>query len=286
MAATFGLAWAAGVCELVPQAATANTSPARKRLLFMAGSVGRRGAPAHRRPRGISLPRMGEGGERAGLYDRPEGMTPLRRWLARGFGLRARMTASYVLVTFAAVLIVEALATITLLPDVNQQADLANRAINTANEYVNQFVPAMGKAANVTASGVSLATLVDGQPLGSADAHLGPGEVRTADQGVVIPFVDQPLPDSKPMSLALVLDPNGLIFASSYPGRYSVGSYVTDRLPRTWRDGSSQVSKLRDGIVAWASQPILTLTPDSSSPKPRRTVLGYVYVQVPIPRTA
>jgi signal transduction histidine kinase len=196
------------------------------------------------------------------------------------------MTASYVLVTFAAGLIVEALAAITLLPNVNLQADLANRAINTANEYVNQFVPTMSKAANASASGVSLSALVDRQPLGSADANMRPGEVRKAAQGVVIPFVDQTLPDTDPMSLALVLDPRGMIFASSYPGRYPVGSYATDRLPRSWQDGSSQVSKVQDGIVAWASQPILALQPDSFNPKPRRTVLGYVYVQVPVPRTA
>ena len=76
------------------------------------------------------------------------------------------------------------------------------------------------------------------QPLGDAGTGLGPGQVRTVDQGILIPHVDRQLPDSAPMSLALVLDTRGTIYVSSYPGRYAVGTSAVDRLPTSWRKGS------------------------------------------------
>jgi signal transduction histidine kinase len=199
------------------------------------------------------------------------------------------MTASYVLVTFAAVLVVEALAGLTLLPNVNEQADLTNRVVTTANEYVKQYEAPMAKVARTIASGARAPAVVPDLPMGGAGAVLGPGQVRTVDQGVFIPRVDKPMPDSAPMSLALVLDTRGTIYASSYPGRYEVGTSAVDRLPGGWQDGSSRVSKVVDGIVAWASQPIIEITPDPADPsfvpgsKVAKNVLGFAYVQVPVP---
>src|SRR5262249_54400542 len=157
-----------------PQAATsasAATSPISGRLLVMAGSVGPAAAPAHRRPRGISLPRAGEGAAAGGLYDRPEGMAPLRRWLAGGPGLRARMTASCALVTFGGVIVVEALAGVLLLPNLNVQADLDNRVVNTANQYVKQYEPLL--------AGGTLAEVLGKAQLGRPGTGLGPGQERT-----------------------------------------------------------------------------------------------------------
>ena len=166
------------------------------------------------------------------------GMTSLRRWLARRLGLRARMTASYVLVTFAAVIVVEALAAALVIPDVNREADLASRVVNTAHRYTKEYGSALGKATVVASDPAAISTTVqpDGtvvtikgvtvaqlsiqilrqQGVGDAGVHLGPGQVRTQDQGVLIPRVEKPLPDSAPMSLLLVVDPRGVVLGSSY----------------------------------------------------------------------
>ena len=217
-------------------------------------------------------------------------MTPLRRLLARGFGLRARMTASYVLVTFAAVIVVEALAGILVLPNVNEQADLDSRVVNTANDYAKLFEPVLVKASSrADASAGTMGQLVSQMPLGATGTQLGPGQVRRTDQGVLIPHVETLLPDTAPMSLALVLDPRGVIYDSSYPARYVVGTSAVDRLPEGWAAGGSAVGKPAGGLVAWASQPIMLLTPDPGSPdfvpgsKIQKHLLGFVFVQVPIP---
>jgi signal transduction histidine kinase len=202
------------------------------------------------------------------------------------------MTASYVLVTFAAVIVVEALAGILVLPNVNAQVDLGSRVVNTANDYAKQYQPALEKALTTGKSGPTIPDLLAQQPLGSATAQLQPGQEQNADQGVLIPHVDQALPDSGPMSLALVLDPKGTIYASSYPGRFAVGTTAADRLPSSWSLGGSAVGKLANGLVAWASQGMVLATPDPSDPnfvpgsKVQKRVLGYVYVQVPVPSTA
>jgi signal transduction histidine kinase len=209
------------------------------------------------------------------------------------------MTASYVLVTFAAVIVVEALAGLLVLPNVNEQADLASRVVNTANEYVKQYEPMLTKAA--VSSDPALAKvpsfadlalqMIALQPPGIAGAHVQPGQVQRTDQGVLVPRVDQELPDSGPMSLALVLDPRGTIYGSSYPGRFAVNTSAADRLPSGWADGGSRVVKLAEGMVAWASQAIMLLNPDTGDPgfkpgtKVQKQVLAYVYVQVPVPNT-
>jgi signal transduction histidine kinase len=200
------------------------------------------------------------------------------------------MTASYVLVTFAAVIVVEALAGILVLPNVNEQADLDSRVVNTANEIAKEFDPLLIKASTRTdASALTIGQLVSQMPLGATGAQLGPGQVRRTDQGVLIPRVDDVLPDSAPMSLALVLDPRGVIYDSSYPARYPVGTSALGRLPLGWAAGGSAVGKPVDGLVAWASEPIMLITPDPGSPdfvpgsRIQKQALGFVYVQVPIP---
>ena len=192
------------------------------------------------------------------------------------------MTASYVLVTFAAVIVVEALAGILLVPNLNVQADLDNRVVNTANMYVKEYEPMLAGAG-------TLPEALAKPALGRPGTGLGPGQERTVDQGVLIPHEDKPLPETAPMSMALVLDPRGTIYASSYPGRYVVGTSAVDRLPRLWQTGTSAIGKLPGGLIAWATQAIIRVTPDTRATdlvrdaKSLKNVLGFVYVQVPVP---
>jgi signal transduction histidine kinase len=217
-------------------------------------------------------------------------MTRLRKRLARGFGLRARMTASYVLVTFAAVIVVEGLAAVLVIPNVNQEADLASRVVNTANMDNKRFGGAVVKVVAQGSDPMLAAQILGTQPMGDGGIRLGPGQVQTQDQGVRIPQVDTPLPDSAPMSLLLVLSPKGVIYGSSYPGRFAPNTAVGGRLPPGWNEGGSAVSKLSDGKVAWASEAILPSQPEvpDLNPKvsaPKAVAVGFIYVQVPVPDT-
>ncbi len=53
------------------------------------------------------------------------------------------MTASYLLATFAAVLLIEALAVALVLPNTNQQAALSSRVLASASDYANRFTGAL-----------------------------------------------------------------------------------------------------------------------------------------------
>jgi signal transduction histidine kinase len=244
-------------------------------------------------------------------------MTQFGQWLARGLGLRARMTASYVLVTCASVILVEALAVVLVIPNANVQADLATRVVSTANRYTKQYGgilqktdaraadPAVTSKVIIEPSGTTSVTtgasaaeliiqVLHDQPLGDAAVHLGPGQEQTQDQGVLIPRVSGSLPDSAPMSVLLVLDPKGMVYGSSYEARYEPGSEVAQRLPKAWNQGGSGVTTLGGGTVAWASDVVLPRTApgDIVDPKVAGTgdifpfkqkPLGFVYVQVPVP---
>ncbi len=220
-------------------------------------------------------------------------------------GLRARMTASYVLVTFAAVVLVEGLIAALVIPNLNQEQDLSGRVLNTASDYAVRYgglVNGMATASG-TPSHDQVAALLATRPLGDPGGHLRPGDVQRRDYGVVVPQVSGTLPDTAPMSLALLLDPSGQVLASSYPDRYPPGSAAGDRLPIGWQDGITSVNKLAAGRVAWAAVAILEVKPGgpvdpsayvatgkgdklgkgSASDRSSAATLGFAYVQVPVP---
>ncbi|HKF78133.1 MAG TPA: ATP-binding protein [Candidatus Dormibacteraeota bacterium] len=257
-------------------------------------------------------------------------MTPVRTRLTGRLGLRARMTASYVVVTFVAVLVVEGLGALTVIPNVNEEANVTARVVNTANWYakvygatLNQLVvaktalaaagaPPTGKqpvaAPSADPAGLVLPALTQ---LGTPGTALGPGKEQDSGDGVLIPLVTQLLPDRGPMSLAVILDTSGRVYASSYPARYPVGSAADQWLPAGWDRELATISKTaRGGAIAWATAGIpvderLTQTPAASPDRSSTGVvtakgagkdargavdspalLGYAYVQVPVPAGA
>jgi signal transduction histidine kinase len=249
------------------------------------------------------------------------------------------MTASYVVVTFVAVLVVEGLAALTVIPNVNEEANVSARVVNTANWYAKVYVVALNQLAAgkapLAAGGVPL---VGKQPIATASADpaalvlpaatelgtpgtgLGPGMEQDSGDGVLIPLVTKLMPDRGPMSLALILDSSGRVYASSYPARFPVGSAAGQWLPGRWDRGLAMISKTAQGQVAWATAEIplverLAQTPApaaSADPSPGvltgkgadpspgvptgkgggkgaadfSALLGYAYVQVPVPAGA
>lgn len=199
------------------------------------------------------------------------------------FGLQARMTASYVLVTAAAVLIVEAVALGVVLPNVLAGQDLNNRVVYTAGDEAER---------------VGLASLSSTSLMLPTDFVLGtrssvrPGQVIDQGQGLVVPQISTAFPTTAaPLTVALLLSTDGNVLSSSYPQRFPVGSSMADLVPLGAKSigagAKGTVSDTPSGQVAWTVQPVLVelaknrglVAPGSAKPT---TPDAYVYVQAPV----
>jgi signal transduction histidine kinase len=209
--------------------------------------------------------------------------------MSRRWGLQAKMTASYVLVTAAAVVLVEAVVAVllaALTPGTEPTAQLQL----TADSYANAAMQL----------GARLGRLPNGRELqlGDPTLRLRPGEAElSADgAGVAIPYTPTRQDDAQPMSLALLLDPSGRVVASSYPARYRVGdqigeadigaalSKLTARSP-----ADLKADKLPENLgrkdVRSVTAPVYDLRGpgglEKQSKPPPPNLLGLVYVQIP-----
>jgi signal transduction histidine kinase len=185
-----------------------------------------------------------------------------------GWGLQAKMTASYVLVTAAAVALVEAVLLVVVVPGLVSRADAATLVERTAQDYA-------GRAMVLSAGSDRLPT-ADELQLGERGLELRAGEGLAAEdrETVRIPYQTTARDDARPVSLALLLAPDGRIVASSYPARYKVGARIGDPgvgpLPAAvlatgslaWTKGTaSAVSPTANGDALWAMTPVLRAGP-------------------------
>ena len=188
------------------------------------------------------------------------------------------MTASYVLVTAAAVILVEAIAIAFTIPSLLANQDLVSRVVFTAQAYGDA-------AAASSASSIQL-VLPSDYVLGQPDPALGPGQVKDQTYGLEIPQIVGVYPDGgQPVSMALVLSPDGHVLATSYPARYPVGGQALNVLPngpKSLESGSGgQISSVSGGRVAWAVVPVVPRGKPLGSIK---NLGAYVYVQAPVQR--
>jgi signal transduction histidine kinase len=193
------------------------------------------------------------------------------------FGLRARMTASYVLVTAAAVIVVEAIAIAFTIPSLLANQDLTTRVRYTAQAYADA-------AASSSSSATQLVLPTD-YVLGQPDSSLGPGKIRAQAYGIEIPQIAGAYPDgAAPLSMALLLSTGGDVLATSYPARYPIGSQALGLLPYGPKSliagENGQISDVSNGQVAWVVLPVVQV-----SGKPLGSIKNfnaYVYVQAPV----
>jgi signal transduction histidine kinase len=212
---------------------------------------------------------------------------PMRgRW-----GLQAKMTASYLLVTAAVVVLVEVVAAAIVLPGLAAGADRATQvqllASTTANQVMQQSAT-LGRLP--TASQLRLDQAPPGLPPGQA-------RLPTDEPGAGVPDLLQRANVVLPAAaVVLLLAPDGRVVASSHPARYPVGrrlgdpamgalpAQATTRPPTAWgkRDGLTP-TPTRTGAVLWAAAPVLDLggLDKGTKPSPVSDLLGVVYVQVP-----
>jgi hypothetical protein len=139
-----------------------------------------------------------------------------------GWGLQAKMTASDVLVTAAAVALVEVVLLVVVVPGLVSRADAATLVERTAQDYAGRVM--------VLSAGSDRLPTADELQLGERGLELRAGEGLAAEdrETVRIPYQTTARDDARPVSLALLLAPDGRIVASSYPARYKVGARIGD----------------------------------------------------------
>lgn len=181
------------------------------------------------------------------------------------------MTASYVAVTAAAVLLGEivivVLASLHTTTTVSAQ-ELADRAQATATGLAASLVAVMGKAGRLPVHGLGKGVPTPGV------AQLDSGG------GIAIPQTTTGWCDPEPASFAVVVSPSGTVLATSYPACFPVGgragsapdSGAPAKLMQTQPQGSGITSFLH-GHVVWATAPVLI-------PSGQRRY-GTMYVEAP-----
>jgi signal transduction histidine kinase len=215
-------------------------------------------------------------------------------------GLRVKMAVSYVLVTAAAVVVVEAVGLAVVLPGLLSSSSSDDSALIvqlTARDF----------AAEITKLSVRLGRLPTASEYAMGERSPQPqGQVQAANDGerVRIPYTTTAPDDGRSPPLALLISNDGRVVASSYPARFPPGEPLREQdvsaLPAevvgqsadlaakfraAGKPGAAGRAKTPDGEVFWAAAPVLQFTtitggerlegPASISP------LGFVYVQVP-----
>jgi two-component system, NarL family, sensor histidine kinase LiaS len=199
------------------------------------------------------------------------------------WGLQAKMTASYVLVTAAVVALVEVVAAAVVLPGLVSGADRAALVQLLASDYANLVTRQSARLGRLPTAG----ELRLDQALG-----LPPGPARTSADETGVAFI----PVLPRRATLLLLASDGRVLASSDPAGYPVGgrlgdpamgalpAQVTSRPPATWgkRDGLTPTST-PGGAVLWTAAPVLDLSglDKGTKPSPVSDLLGVVYVQIP-----
>ena len=201
----------------------------------------------------------------------------LDRARRRTWGLSGRLIASYVLVTLAVVVLVEALVLGYQVPRLEADTRLQDQVGATAKVYLQQLLQRYPVA-------VPAGTL-----LGERTQAARPGQARPGRDGLtlIIPGIAGPIPDHRAVTVAVLIAPDGAIIASSAPSRYPPGQQVADRLPaaaaaaiapgRPTDVGIGGNGSTPHGRVSWAL--LGQIGPDTAG------LAGYLYVQAPSPST-
>ncbi len=137
----------------------------------------------------------------------------VRRWM---WGLSGRLIASYILVTLAVVVLVEALLLGFQVPSLVNGSQLQAQVDATARSYSQQVSQRV------------LAGTVLGQPHQPAR----PGQSRLAPDGtLVVPAITGPIHSHLAVTVVVAIAANGTVVASSAPSRYPPGRAAASELP-------------------------------------------------------
>jgi signal transduction histidine kinase len=146
----------------------------------------------------------------------------LDRLSRRAWGISGRLIASYVLVTVAVVVLVEALVLGYQAPGLVNDAQLQTQVSSTAKTYAAQLLD-LYPGATIPAG----ALLGDpGQPPRAGHSRLSPDGTT-----LVVPAIGGPLHSHRAVTAIVAIRQDGTIVASSAPARYPTGEPAADELP-------------------------------------------------------
>ena len=199
----------------------------------------------------------------------------------RVWGLSGRLIASYILVTVAVILLVEAfvlcfqVAPLALADQL--QAQLQARVDASARTYARQLAQRFPR-------GVPAGTVL-GQPGLAAQ----PGHVSVHDGTLIVPAITGRIESSQAVAAVVAVAADGTVVASSAPSRYPPGRPAASELPAQASPADlacvpgcikgGSVPTSYGSVVFWVSRPgrASTTKPAASAQGP----VAFVYVQAP-----
>lgn len=137
-------------------------------------------------------------------------------------GVQARLTASYVLVTLAVVVLVEIIVVGYQTPQLTNDTRLLGPVAATAGSYAQQLTQQYPDGA-----------LPSGTVLGDPGERAIPGQAQLAPDGqeLNVPAISGPIAGREAVTAVVVVDSSGRIVASSAPSRYQPGQVAAPLLP-------------------------------------------------------
>ena len=200
----------------------------------------------------------------------------LGRISPKAWGLQARTTASYVLVTLAVVVLVEAIVVGYQTPQLVNGTGLQGPVVASAGSYAQQLTLRYPDGAVPTDA-----------VLGDPGQRARPGQAQLSPDGqeLNIPAFSGPIAGHDAITAIVVIAPDGKIIASSAPSRYPPGKAAAELLPT---DAATTISQGRPknlgsgstpyGRVSWA---LAGMFASSTSADTAPVPLASVYVQAP-----
>jgi signal transduction histidine kinase len=196
----------------------------------------------------------------------------------RAWGLSGRLIASYILVTLAVVVLVEALVLGYEAPQLVNDAQLQAQVVATAQSYGQQL-------AQRYPGGVPTGTVL-GDSRFDFDYGGKPAMAEPNPYGstLTVPAVTGPILGHRPVTAVVAVGADGTIVASSAPSRYRPGRAAASELPPEAIAAGHDTGKLGGsgstpyGSVLWS----VWLVGPGSMPRARGLgLVAYVYVQAP-----
>jgi signal transduction histidine kinase len=198
----------------------------------------------------------------------------LDRVRRRVWGLSGRLTASYILVTLAVVVLVEALVLGFQVPSLVNGTQLQAQVDAAAKSYGQQL-------SQRYRGGVPAGTV-----LGEPGQPARPGLARPAPDGTLaVPAITGPVRSDQAVTAVVAVAADGRVVASSAPSRYPPGRPAASELPAP--AAPANVGYIKGGSVAtpygsvlmtvWPARRAGISKPPASAPG----LVAYVYVQAP-----
>ncbi|HEY1624974.1 MAG TPA: histidine kinase [Streptosporangiaceae bacterium] len=199
--------------------------------------------------------------------------------LRRAWGLSGRLIASYILVTLAVVVLVEALVLGYQAPQLVNDAQLQSQVLATAQTYSQQLAHRYPRS-------VPAGTVLGVPPLGGHDHGGKLGMVPPDPYGstLTVPALTGPIYGHQAITAVVAIAADGTIVASSAPSRYPPRREAASELPAAAIAAGHGMGKPGGGgSTPWGSV-LWSVWPASSASTSRASSAGpvaYVYVQAP-----